>query len=523
MANELLFSSEARRRIAEGIRILNDAVKITLGPKGRNVIIEQAYGAPMVINDGVTIAKSINLKDKYADLGAKVIIEAASKTNDVAGDGTTTAVILASSLILEGLKYLDKGVNPVDLKDGFNYYLKDIVERIQQRSIEIHSNADIEQVATLSSASKEVGEIIAKAYNEVGPLGEVRVDESRGVETVLDVVKGYSYDRGFASSYMASESKNVAKLDNADVLVTDKKINSMKEILPFLENAVNTGNPLLIVCDDIEQEVLNSIVLNKLRGTFNVVVTKAPSFGDRKIELLKDISLITNAQFVSTTRGDELSTSTIEVLGKCAKAIIDSNKTIILDGSADNETIANYVETLKDKLNNEESTYEKDKIKERIAKLQGGVALIKVGAPTEVELKDKKLRIEDALCSTKAAMVSGTIEGAGKVLYEIAHEIKLNEEYKDAYEILVKVLKMPLYQIIENSGCKVSDIEPKLSNKLWFNAKSKELCDLRKEGIIDPTSVEVSALTNAVSVASIVLTTECAIISSDEGKQENYE
>lgn len=526
MSVDILNSVDARSKIASGIKKLADSVKVTLGPKGRNVIIEQDFGAPLIINDGVTIAKNIVLSDKFENLGASLLIEAASKTNDLAGDGTTTAIILASCAILKGLDYIDEGVNPVDIKEGFDYYLKVILDKIYSLSKSIDNLTDLADVASLSSGSSEIGKIISDAYKEVGVNGEVSVEESRGLETTLEIVKGYSYDRGYASSYMASnEEKKIAELENPLVLVTDKKINSMKEILPFLENAMQTGKPLLIVCDDIEQEVLSAIVMNKLRGVFNVVVTKAPSFGDRKIQLLTDIALITNATFISTSRGDELSNSTTLDLGEAKKIIVSSNKTIIIDGKCEVEKLTSYVEGLKNAFELETSTYEKDKYKERIAKLCGGVALIKVGAPTEVELKDKKLRIEDALCATKAALVSGTIEGGGKVFYEISNTLKADLLYPISRDILISILKEPFYQIVKNAGCDVNDIEGKVGENLWFDAKSKLICSLRENGIIDPTSVEVSAITNALSIAGIVLTTECAIVKKDEltKGEEGYE
>lgn len=524
MATEVLFNTEARKKILQGIIKLSDTVKETLGPRGRNVMIEQSFGAPLIINDGVTIAKAISFKDKYENLGAQLIIEAASKTNDASGDGTTTAVILSSELIKEGIKYLDQGVSPVDIKEGFEYYLPIIEKMINKRSIVLKDNNDISLVASLSSGSKEIGNIIGKAYLEVGFDGEVTVEESKGLETSLEVVKGYFYDRGYASSYMASnDGKNNAEMVNCDILVTDKKINSVKEILPFLENAVKSGNPLLIICDDMEQEVLNSIVLNKLRGAFNVVVTKAPSFGDRKIEILKDIAVVTKANFISTTKGDELSNSDISILGKAEKVIVEQNKTIIMNGSMNDLDTYNHVLSLKQKLENETSSYEQDKLKERIAKLTGGIAVIKVGAATEVELKDKKLRIEDALCATKAAKISGTIEGAGKVLYEISNELKLDERFKESYEILIKVLKMPFYQIVTNAGCDPNLIEKEVNHNKWFDAKERKYCNLRRSGIIDPTSVEVNAIKNAISVASSVLTTSAAVININEAEGVNYD
>ena len=517
MANDLIFGTNARKRIANGVKTLADAVKVTLGPRGKNVIIEQDFGTPLIINDGVTIAKNIVLTDQYENLGASLIIEAASKTNDVAGDGTTTAVVLSSNLILNGLDVIETGVNPVDIKEGFDYYLPIILEKIKSRSIAIESLNDLKHVATLSSGNASIGNLIAEAYEEVGPEGEVSVEESRGLETFLDVVKGYSYDRGYASSYMANnDEKQIAELINPDILVTDKKISSMKEIMPYLENAMKSGNPLLIICDDIEQEVLSAVVMNKLRGVFNVVITKAPSFGDRKIQLLKDIACITNATFISTTKGDDLLCQDLNILGKCAKAIINQNKTVIIDGAQDPEVLLKYAEGLKTLLDNETSSYEKEKYRERIAKLIGGVALIKVGAATEVELQDKKLRIEDALCATKAAMISGTIEGGGKVFFEIAKELSESKEYIYAKDIIVKSLKAPFFQILENAAVNKDEILKQVDDHHWFDAKNKQIVDLRINGIIDPASVAISAITNALSIAGIVLTTECAIISKKE-------
>lgn len=526
MAVDILNSKEARIKVAQGIKKLADSVRVTLGPKGRNVLIEQDFGAPLIINDGVTIAKNIELDDQFENLGASLLIEAASKTNDSAGDGTTTAIILAAEAILKGLEYIDQGINPVEIKEGFDYYLKKILDKLYSLSKSIDNLTDLSDVASLSSGSQEIGNLIADAYKEVGVTGEVSVEESRGLDTTLEIVKGYSYDRGYASSYMASnEEKKIAELENPHVLVTDKKINSMKELLPFLENSMQSGKPLLIVCDDIEQEVLSAIVMNKLRGVFNVVVTKAPSFGDRKLQLLSDIALITNATFISTTRGDELSTCELSVLGEAKKIVVSSNKTVIIDGVQEEEKIISYVEGLKQAMNNESSTYEKDKYKERIARLLGGVALIKVGAPTEVELKDKKLRIEDALCATKAALVSGTIEGGGKVFYELSNTLKDDSNYPVSRDILSTILKEPFYQIVKNTGCNISDIEPLINTHKWFDAKTKQLVDLREHGIIDPTSVEISAITNALSIAGIVLTTECAIIKKKEAKggERDYE
>ena len=517
MANDLLFGTNARSKIAEGIKTLYDAVRVTLGPRGRNVIIEQDFGAPLIINDGVTIAKNIVLKDKYQNLGASLIIEAATKTNDFAGDGTTTAVILSSLSVLKGLEHIEKGINPVDIKEGFDYYLPIIIDKINSRSISVSSLQDINNIASLSSANKMIGRLIADAYEAVGVDGEITVEESRGLETSLEVVKGYSYDRGYASSYMANnEEKQIAELSNPNILITDKKIQSMKEIMPFLENAMTNGTPLLIICDDIEQEVLSAVVMNKLRGVFNVVITKAPSFGDRKIQILKDIAVVTGSKFISTTKGDELSKVSLDVLGSAQKVIVSQNNTIIIDGGGEKEDVISYIEGLKTLCENETSSYEIEKYKTRIARLASGVAVIKVGAATEVELHDKKLRIEDALCACKAALKSGTIEGAGKVFYEIADELKDFKEYTSSKEIIIYALKALFDQILENAGVNKSDIISKLDNNLWFDAKNKQIVNLRENGIIDPAGVSITSITNALSIASIVLTTECAIISKKE-------
>lgn len=513
MANSLLFGSKARQEIATGIKTLSDAVRVTLGPRGRNVIIEQDFGTPLIINDGVTIAKNIQLKNKYQNLGASLIIEAANKTNDYAGDGTTTAIILAAECVLNGLKLVDKGVNPVDIKEGFEFYLPLIIEEIKSVAQKITLIDDLRQVATLSSANVNVGNLIAEAYMEVGADGIVSVDEAQGIDTYLDIVKGYSYDRGYASSYMANnEEKQIAELSEPNILVTDKKIQSMKEIMPYLENAMKIGKPLLIICDDIEQEILSTIVMNKLRGVFNVVVTKAPSFGDRKIQLLKDIACVTGATFISTTKGDDLATEDIRGLGSANKVIVSQNSTVIIDGHGDENAVTEYVlglKTLYDQTNND---YDKEKYRERIAKIVSGIAVIKVGAATEVELHDKKLRIEDALCATKAAMQSGIIEGGGKVLFQIAEKLETNQAYPESKAIIINALKTPFYQILTNAGVNVNDVENKLSNELWFDAKTKQVVNLKQSGIVDPASVEIAAITNALSIAGIVLTTECAII-----------
>ncbi len=521
MANLIKFNEDARSKMAHGVKILKDAVKVTLGPKGRNVIIEQEFGSPIIVNDGVTIAKSIVLQDKFENLGAAVLIEAASKTNDLVGDGTTTAIILASNIIEEGLKALEKGTNPVTLRNGLNYYLDYILDAIDSVSTLVKSSEDLRQVATISSQSSKIGEFISAAYEEVGPDGLVMVEESQGLDTYLDVVKGYSYDRGYLSLYMVNDKdKMQAVLDNPYVLVTDKKINNMQELLPHLEKTMKSGKSLLIVCDDIEPEILSALVVNKLRGVFNVVVTKAPSFGDRKTKLLEDIAIITGATYVDSNIGMTLLDENI-VLGSAQKIVVSKDQTIIVDGAGAKETIISRAEQIKTDIMNTSSEYDREKLKERLAKILGGVALIKVGATTEVELKELKLRVEDALNATKAAMKDGIIEGGGKVFYEISNklkEIKREASYGIACDILSVVLKKPFEQIVENAGGNYQQVIKEVNENYWYDASTGKLVRLKSAGIIDPTSVAKSAITSAISIASVFLTTECAIVKIEEEK-----
>lgn len=518
MANIVKFSFEAKKLMAKGIETLYDAVRVTLGPKGRNAIIEQDFGSPLIVNDGVTIAKAVVLENKFENLGASVLIEAASKTNDQVGDGTTTAIILAYNLIKEGIDAIDKGISPVTLRNGLNYYLGYILEGIDKVSTEITSFEDLKQVATVSSQSSEIGDFIASAYEEVGRDGLVMVEESQGLNTYLDVVKGYSYDRGYLSLYMVNDKdKMKAVLENPYILVTDKKIVNMQEILPHLEKTMKNGRPLLIVCDDIEQEVLSALIVNKLRGVFNVVVTKAPSFGDRKTKLLEDIAVITGSTYVDSAIGMSLNDENI-VLGSAVKVVVSRDQTIIVDGAGDKDTIISRAEEIKTEIRNVNSEYDREKLKERLAKILGGVALIKVGASTEIELKELKLRVEDALNATKAAMQAGIVEGGGKVLYEISQTIrqtKREAEYGVVCDILEKVLKKPFQQIVENAGADFTRVVKEVNTNYWFDASTLKLVRLKQAGIIDPASVEKSAITSAISIASIFLTTECAIVKSE--------
>lgn len=522
MANDLKYGSTSRESIASGVKKLADAVRVTLGPVGRNVLIEQAFGAPLIINDGITIAKNIVLPNKYENLGAQLIIEAASKTNDQAGDGTTSAVILASSLIIDGIEKMKEGANPVLLRDGFEYYSNQIIEKIKERSVPVETLDDIERIATLSSGSKQIGKIIRDAYEEVGTNGEINCEESKSLETYLSIEKGYSYDRGYASSYMINnEEKSLAELNDANVLVTDKNITSMKELLPYLENSMNTGTPLLIVCDDCSQEVLSAIVMNKMRGVFNVVLTKAPSFGDRKIEYLKDICAVTKATFVSTMTGLNLSEAGIKVLGVASKVIASQNKTILINNDEDDESLIQYIQGLKNTALNTNSLYEQEKLKERIAKLSGGVAVIKAGGTTEVDLHERKLRIEDAICAAREAIRAGVVEGAGKTLYEIAKELECASEYQEAYLVVKEALCAPIKQLIKNAGKTEDEILPYLNDDTIFDARIGRVIPKQNKLIMDPAGVEIAVVRNALGLAGIVLTTECAIVSLDEKIKES--
>ncbi len=516
MAKELKFSRDARNNMLEGIKYLYDATRVTIGPKGRNVIIEQDFGTPIIVNDGVTIAKAIELSDKFANMGAQIIIEAASKTNDAVGDGTTTAIILASNLIIEGVKALEEGVNPVDLKKGFTHLEKQIVDQLDKVSVPVTSLQDLERVAIISSGSESIGKLISAAYAEVGIDGVITIEESRSLEDSLEIVKGYSYDKGYMSPYMVTdEQKQLTTLENPYVLITDKKIISMQEILPYLELAVKNIKPIIIICDDIANEVLNAIIVNKIRGVFNCVVTRSPGFGEKKMRMLEDLAHVTNAHII-----DEFTKETDpNNLGSAKKVIITKDETTIIDGAGDENKLFSYVNKLKADLETISSTYEKNNIKERIAKILSGVAVIKVASATETELKDKKLRMEDALNATRAASVSGIIEGAGKVFYEISSSLDMPTSLQNSFEALTifkKALQAPFKQIVENAGGDLNKIMPRLNHHLWYNAESGEIVSLMESGIIDPTSVAKSSLINAVSIASIFLTTECAIVNHQE-------
>lgn len=522
MSNRLLFSSEARNKMASGVNTLANAVKVTLGPKGKNVIIEQDFGAPLIINDGVSIAKAISLEDQFENLGSSILIEAATKTNDLVGDGTTTAILLTSKLIIGGMKKLEDGVSSVVLRNGLNYYLTYINESIDEVSQQVSSLADLNKIATISSGIKEVGDLIEDAFKSVGKEGIITIEDSQGMDDYLDVVKGYSIDKGYVSSYMVNnEYKNESVLEKPYVLVTDQKIISMQELLPFLELSIKNSKPLFILCDDIEQEVLAALVVNKLRGVFTCVVVKAPSFGERKINQLKDICLITGATLIDSSIGLSLGSVETNVLGISEKIIVNKDKTIVLANNLLTDEINEYAYRLQEEKKYLVSTYDIDSINQRIAKILGGIAQIKVGAETEVVLKEKKLRIEDALNASYCAMKSGVIEGGGKVFFNIAQSLKNYQgpiEYTDAKDILIEALQSPFIQICENAGKDYQQILKQVKDDLWYDAQKDKIVNMKQSGIIDPASVEKSAILTAVSIAGIFLTTECAIVSNNKEK-----
>lgn len=521
MAKNIKFFNDARSKMAEGIRILNDSVRFTLGPKGKNVIIEQDYGAPLIVNDGVTIAKQIELGDAFKNLGAKVLIEAATKTNDLVGDGTTSAILVSTTLIEEGLKLIEQGFNPVVLRKGLNYYLDIIVKLIKDVSHEIKTIDDLLKVAYISSGDEQIANLIAQAYLGVGPTGVINVEESQGLTTSLEIVKGYSYERGYLSSYMTNdENHTVAELENSNILITDKKIISMSELIPFLEVTMKETKPLLIICDDIEQEVLSALVINKLRGVFNVVVTKAIGFGDRKLNALNDIATLTKATFIPSSLNQALNLENNH-LGQAQKVKVTKDQTVIIGCYED--VVDERIKKLQEELIKTTSEYEQEQLKTRIAKLSSGIALIRIGALTEIELKEKKLRLEDALCSTSAALKEGIVQGGGKVFFEISNTLddEKYQDYLEAKKIIQKALKQPFYQIVENAGADLQKIVNQINHEYWYDAMKDEVVKYENAGIIDPTSVEIAVISHAISVASVFLTTECAIV--EEKKEPTKE
>ncbi|MGO1518781.1 MAG: chaperonin GroEL [Streptococcus thermophilus] len=525
MAKDIKFSSDARAAMVRGVDTLADTVKVTLGPKGRNVVLEKAFGSPLITNDGVTIAKEIELEDHFENMGAKLVSEVASKTNDIAGDGTTTATVLTQAIVREGLKNVTAGANPIGIRRGIEAAVATAVEELKVIAQPVANKEAIAQVAAVSSRSEKVGEYISEAMERVGNDGVITIEESRGMETELEVVEGMQFDRGYLSQYMVTDNeKMVADLENPFILVTDKKISNIQDILPLLEEVLKTSRPLLIIADDVAGEALPTLVLNKIRGTFNVVAVKAPGFGDRRKAMLEDIAVLTGATVITEDLGLELKDATMESLGQASKVTVDKDSTVIVEGAGSAEAIANRVNLIKSQLETTTSEFDREKLQERLAKLSGGVAVIKVGAATETALKEMKLRIEDALNATRAAVEEGIVAGGGTALVNVIAKVaELDLEGDDATgrNIVLRALEEPVRQIAYNAGYEGSVIIDKLKNSpvgTGFNAANGEWVDMVESGIIDPVKVTRSALQNAASVASLILTTEAVVADKPEQK-----
>jgi len=520
MAKEIKFSEDARSLMLRGVDKLADAVKVTLGPKGRNVVLEKKFGSPLITNDGVTIAKEIELEDPFENMGAKLVAEVASKTNDIAGDGTTTATVLAQAMIREGLKNVTAGANPVGIRKGIEKAVAEAVTGLKEISKPIEGKESIAQVAAISSGDEEVGQLIAEAMERVGNDGVITIEESKGFTTELDVVEGMQFDRGYASPYMVTDSdKMEAVLDNPYILITDKKITSIQEILPVLEQVVQQGKPLILIAEDVEGEALATLVVNKLRGTFNAVAVKAPGFGDRRKAMLEDIAVLTGAEVITEELGLELKSANISQLGRAAKVVVTKDNTTIVEGAGEPEKITGRVSQIRSQLEDTTSEFDKEKLQERLAKLSGGVAVIKVGAATETELKERKLRIEDALNSTRAAVEEGIVSGGGTALVNVYNKVAdLAASYEGdvatGVKIVLRALEEPVRQIANNAGLEGSIIVDRLKREeigIGFNAANGEWVNMMEAGIVDPTKVTRSALQNAASVAAMLLTTEAVV------------
>ncbi len=521
MAKQFKYGEEARRSLQTGVDILADTVKITLGPKGRNVVLDKKYGSPLINNDGVTIAKEIELEDPFENMGAQLVKEVSVKTNDVAGDGTTTAAVLAQAIFREGAKNVAAGANPMVLRRGILSAVDVAVEELKKISKPVESKKAIAQVASISAGDSEIGGLIADAMEKVGKDGVITVEESKTMKTELNLVEGMQFDRGYASPYMATDTdKMEAVLDNPLILITDKKISNIQEILPILEQIVQQGKKLLIIADDIESEPLATLVVNKLRGTFNVVAVKAPGFGDRRKAMLQDIAILTGGKVISEELGYELKDATLDMLGRARTVKVDKENTTIVEGAGNKEEISARVQSIRAQIAETTSDYDKEKLQERLAKLAGGVAVIQVGAATEVEMKEKKLRIEDALAATKAAVEEGIVPGGGAALLSVAPAVRehmetLSGDTKTGAAIVVRALEEPMRQIAANAGLEGSVIVAKvLENSdpnYGYDAACDEYCNMVEKGIIDPTKVSRTALTNAASVVATMLTTECLV------------
>lgn len=523
MAKDIKFSADARSSMVRGVDILANTVKVTLGPKGRNVVLEKSFGSPLITNDGVTIAKEIELEDHFENMGAKLVSEVASKTNDIAGDGTTTATVLTQAIVREGIKNVTAGANPIGIRRGIEAAVATAVEALKSNSVPVSNKEAIAQVAAVSSRSEKVGEYISEAMEKVGNDGVITIEESKGMETELDVVEGMQFDRGYLSQYMVTDNeKMVAELDNPYILITDKKISNIQEILPLLENILKTNRPLLIVADDVDGEALPTLVLNKIRGTFNVVAVKAPGFGDRRKAMLEDIAILTGGTVITDDLGLELKDATIEALGQASKVTVDKDSTVIVEGSGNPEAIANRVAVIKSQIESATSEFDKEKLQERLAKLSGGVAVIKVGAATETELKEMKLRIEDALNATRAAVEEGIVSGGGTAYINVLDAVsglELSGDEATGRNIVLRALEEPVRQIALNAGFEGSIVIDRLKNSeagIGFNAATGEWVNMIEAGIIDPVKVTRSALQNAASVASLILTTEAVVANQPE-------
>ena len=520
MAKDIKFNEDARAAMLRGVDTLANAVKVTLGPKGRNVVLEKAFGSPLITNDGVTIAKDIELEDKFENMGAKLVAEVASKTNEIAGDGTTTATVLAQAMIREGLKNVTAGANPVGIRKGIEEAVKVAIDGLKEISNETETKQEIAQVASISSGDEAVGELIAEAMDRVGNDGVITIEESKGFETELDVVEGMEFDRGYASAYMATDTdKMEAVLDNPYILITDKKVTNIQEILPVLEQVVQQGRPILIIAEDVEGEALATLVVNKLRGTFNAVAVKAPGFGDRRKAMLEDIAILTGGQVITEDIGMDLKEANLTQLGTAEKVIVTKDHTTIVEGNGATDAIEARVAQIRSQIEESTSEFDQEKLQERLAKLAGGVAVIKVGAATETELKERKLRIEDALNSTRAAVEEGIVSGGGTALIKVYSKVEAlldstEDDVATGVKIVLRALEEPVRQIATNAGLEGSIVVDRLKREevgTGFNAATGEWVNMMEAGVIDPTKVTRSALQNAASVAAMFLTTEVVI------------
>ncbi len=528
MAKQIKYGEDARRALEKGVNILADTVKITLGPKGRNVVLEKKFSTPLITNDGVTIAKEVELEDAFENMGAQLIKEVSVKTNDVAGDGTTTACVLAQAIIREGNKNFVAGANPMIMRRGIDKAVNLVCEKLKEFSKPVEDSKAIAQVASISASDENIGKLIAEAMEKVGKDGVITVEESKTMKTELSIVEGMQFDRGFLSTYMCTDmDKMQAVFDNPYILVTDKKISSVQEILPILEALAKSGEKLVIIADEVEGDALAMLILNKLRGAFNSVAVKAPSFGDKRKAMLEDIAILTGATVVSDELGMDLKATTLEMLGRARQVTVDKDNTTIVEGAGDKAKLQSRINSIRLQLANETSDYEKEKLSERLAKLAGGVAVINVGAATEVEMKEKKLRIEDALSATKAATSEGVVAGGGVALLKTVKFVKdlvssLDGDEKTGANVILRAIEEPIRQIAKNAGVDggviVNEVTSKDSASYGYDALNNKFVDMFEAGIIDPTKVTKSALINAASVASTLLTTECLVAEKEDNK-----